>query len=96
MTIGTHIHWWLISIPFLLSCYLFGENFEKVNTDTVKRTKKSRFIRNWINEQALLMFSIENKNAVQFWKRSKLYYTFGTIVVFFTNNEDYDGANGSS
>ena len=75
MTIGTHhIHCWSIPISFLLSCYLFGENFEKVNTDTVKRTKKTRLIHIWSNERVLSMFSIGNKNAVRFMKGDKLYY----------------------
>ena len=95
VTIGTHIHCWLIQIPFLLSCYLFGENFEKVNTDTIKRTKKTRLIHIWSNERALLLFSIENKNTVQFMKGDKFYYACRKIVLFFTNNGNHNGGTNA-
>ena len=91
MTIGTHIHHLSIPIPFLLFYYLFCDNFEKVNTDTVKRTKKTRLINIWSNECTLSIFSIENKNAVRFMKGDKLYYGCRKIVLVFTNNDDYDG-----
>ena len=61
VTINTHIHCWLIPIPFLLSCYLFGENFEKVNTVTVKSKKKTRLIDIWSNEHALLCLALKTK-----------------------------------
>merc|ERR1712115_690629 len=49
VTIRSQIHCWSIPIPFLLSSYLFGETFEKLNTVTVKRIKKTRLIRIWSN-----------------------------------------------
>ena len=61
MIISTYIHCWSIPIPFLLSLYLFGENFEKLNTVVVvkttvvvvKTTKKTRLIHIWSNERAM-------------------------------------------
>ena len=49
-----------IPIPFLLSCYLFGESFEKVTKLTVKKTAKSRLISIWSNGRvlSLLVFRI--------------------------------------
>ena len=92
VTIPSHIHRWSIPIPFFLSCYLFGENFEKLNSDTVKRTKKTRMIHIWTNECALSIFSIENKNAVQFMKKDIMYYGCERNLIVITKlDEYYDG-----
>ena len=58
-----------IQIPFLLSCFLFGESFEKVAKLTVKKTVKSILINIWSNERSLSLFSIQNLNAFCFWKK---------------------------
>ena len=71
--IRSQIHRWSIPIPFLLSSYLFGENFEKLNTVAVKTTKKTRLVHIWSNERAMLMLSIKNKNAVQFMKGKNMF-----------------------
>ena len=90
--IGKQIHRWSIPIPFLLSSYLFGENFEKLNTvAVVKTTKKTRLIHIWSNERAMSMLSIENKNAVRFMKKDKMYYACAKIFIFFTEPIDYYG-----
>ena len=96
VTIHSHIHHWSIPIPFLLSLYLFGENFDKLNTvAVVKTTKKTRLIHIWSNECAMSLLSIENKNAVQFMKKDKMYYACAKIGIVITKpNEYHGGTNG--
>ena len=78
-----------------MSLYLFGENFEKLNTVAVKSTKKTRLIHIWSNEHAMSMLSIENKNTVRFMKDKKMYYGCAKIVIVITEPKDYyGGTNG--
>ena len=91
--IRKQIHRWSIPIPFLLSLYLFGEKFEKLDTvAVVKSTKRTRLIHIWSNERAMSMLSIENKNAVQFMKKDIMYYGCERNLIVITKlDEYYDG-----
>ena len=95
VTICSQIHCWSIPIPFLLSSYLFGENFEKLNIVAVKSTKKTRLIHIWSNERAMLMLSIENKNAVQFMNVGKWFYGCRKLVIVFTKHDEYFGGTNA-
>ena len=77
-----------IPIPFLLSCFLFGESFEKVAKLTVKKTAKSRLINIWINERALSLFSIQNLNVFRFWKKDLQYMGCAKLHIKFLDPDD--------
>ena len=77
-----------IPIPFLLSCYLFGESFEKVAKLTVKKTAKSRLINIWSNKRALSLFSIQNLNAFRFWKKDLQYMGCAKLHIKFLDPDD--------